>query len=100
MYSFACTGQNLIASINRILLTALKPLAKCACPRCLTPLAEAAESGTTEAMAQAAEKRTDSEELRKDIQRARNLVFKKGYSLASKRVQALLDARSLNPIQV
>ncbi|CDO75447.1 hypothetical protein BN946_scf184823.g1 [Trametes cinnabarina] len=84
---------------EKILLSALKPLAKCPCPRCLTPLTEAPQSGTPDGMARASEKRVDDEKLRRDIQKARDLVFKKGCSLASKRVQALLDARSLNPIQ-
>ncbi|KAI9069921.1 hypothetical protein FKP32DRAFT_1608199 [Trametes sanguinea] len=84
---------------EKILLSALKPLAKCPCPHCLTPLSKAPESGTPEGVARAAEKRVDDDRLRKDIQKARDLVFKKGYALTSTRVQALLDSRSLNPIQ-
>ncbi|CDO77154.1 hypothetical protein BN946_scf184657.g29 [Trametes cinnabarina] len=73
-------------------------------PRILTysadyPENEASESGTPAGMLRASEKRIDNDQLHRDIQKARDLVFKKGYSLASTRVQALLDARSLNPIQ-
>ncbi|KAL1936950.1 hypothetical protein VTO73DRAFT_3264 [Trametes versicolor] len=84
---------------EKILLTALKPLSNHPCPRCLIHHDDLCEAGTPEDAERRAEKRVDSEDLRKTILRARKLVLEKGRSLKSKKVQALLEPQSLNPIQ-
>ncbi|KAI0349313.1 hypothetical protein OH77DRAFT_1507530 [Trametes cingulata] len=85
---------------EKILLTTLKPLARCPCPRCLVTQDELSAAGTPEDdERRRANKRIDDAKLQRDIKKARALVFKHGYSLSSKRVKALLDSKSLNPIQ-
>ncbi|OSD02554.1 hypothetical protein PYCCODRAFT_1367089, partial [Trametes coccinea BRFM310] len=85
---------------EKILITALKPLSKHPCPRCLVSKDDLCWAGTPEDMAHRREnQRTDTPALRRDIAKARKLVFK-GAALGGKRVQSLLDSRSLNPVQV
>lgn len=83
-----------------MLLTALKPLSSHPCPCCLIHHDDLCNAGTAEDALRRADKRTDTTALRRDINKARQLVFKKGASLGGKKVQARLKARSLNPVQV
>ncbi|OSC99224.1 hypothetical protein PYCCODRAFT_1416437 [Trametes coccinea BRFM310] len=85
---------------EKILLTALKPLSKFPCPRCLVPKDSLCLAGTPQDLHNRRyHKRQDTPQLRSRIARARKLVFR-GASLNSKRVQALLESEGLNPIQV
>ncbi|KAI0365931.1 hypothetical protein BV20DRAFT_953283 [Pilatotrama ljubarskyi] len=85
---------------EKILLTALKPLSKHPCPRCLVTHDELCEAGMPHDVdRRAGNGRFDSPGLRRDILRARKLVFNKGYALSSKRLKKYLDSGSLNPIQ-
>ncbi|OSD02393.1 hypothetical protein PYCCODRAFT_1410834 [Trametes coccinea BRFM310] len=85
---------------EKILLTALKPLSKHPCPRCLISHGDLCNAGTPDDDEQRhINKRVDSPKLRRNIQRARKLVFQHGRSLNSKKVKQLLDGISLNPIQ-
>ncbi|KAI0641474.1 hypothetical protein C8Q79DRAFT_919347 [Trametes meyenii] len=84
---------------EKILVSALKPLACCPCPRCLVAKADIPETVAPDDQEPLAPARTDSKQQQCDIRKARKLIFKDGRSLASKRVKDLLDARSLNPIQ-
>ncbi|OSC98098.1 hypothetical protein PYCCODRAFT_1375807, partial [Trametes coccinea BRFM310] len=82
---------------EKILLTALKPLSKHPCPRCLVSKDDMCLSGTPDDMRnRQVNMRTDTPALARDIKRARKLLFQ-GASLSSKRVQASLESRSLNP---
>ncbi|KAJ2991082.1 hypothetical protein NUW54_g8290 [Trametes sanguinea] len=84
---------------EKILITALKPLSKHPCPRCLVSKDDLCSAGSADDMVhRRANQRTDTPALRRDIAKARKLVFK-GAALGSKRVQSLLGSRSLNPIQ-
>ncbi|KAI0349053.1 hypothetical protein OH77DRAFT_1525957 [Trametes cingulata] len=84
---------------EKILLTALKPLSTHPCPRCLVTHDELCEAGTPNDMQRRTTRRLDTPKLRRDILRARKLVFKKGCALSSKRLKKYLDSGSLNPIQ-
>ena len=84
----------------RALIAALKPLANCLCPRCLTAKSEVSDAGSVaDKERRESKRRMDNGTVHSKIQRARALVFK-GYSLNSKRVKELLDSQSLNPIRV
>ncbi|KAI0362987.1 hypothetical protein BV20DRAFT_959211, partial [Pilatotrama ljubarskyi] len=85
---------------EKILLTTLKTLGRCPCPRCLVGKDKLSAAGTPEDDEQRrANRRIDNTKLQRDIKKARKLVFKDGCSLTSTCVKALLDSRSLNPIQ-
>ena len=84
----------------RMLIAALRPLANCLCPRCLTEKNEVSEAGSVaDKERRESKRRMDNRTVHSKIRRARALIFK-GYSLNSKRVKELLDSQSLNPIQV
>ncbi|OSD02376.1 hypothetical protein PYCCODRAFT_1390006 [Trametes coccinea BRFM310] len=86
---------------EKILLTALKPLSKHPCPRCLVSHEDLCNAGTTsDDLERQRNQRIDTPRLRRDIQQARKLVFEKGRSLNSKKVKDILDPCSLNPVQV
>ncbi|TBU42746.1 hypothetical protein BD309DRAFT_826103, partial [Dichomitus squalens] len=83
---------------EKVLIAALRPLARCLCPRCLTPKDKVSEAGTKLDDHRRMVLRQDTMALRANILRARKNVFR-GYSLAGKRVMSWLDAESLTPIQ-
>ncbi|TBU51202.1 hypothetical protein BD310DRAFT_834969 [Dichomitus squalens] len=83
---------------EKVLIAALRPLARCLCPRCLTPKDKVSEAGTKSDDRRRTHTRQDTTSLREDIHRARKNLFK-GYSIAGKHVKSWLDAESLTPIQ-
>ncbi|KAI0720621.1 hypothetical protein C8T65DRAFT_545085, partial [Cerioporus squamosus] len=84
---------------EKVLIAALKPLARCLCPRCLTEKTEVSEAGTAaDEERRTSKRRADDAATHSKIRRARELIFK-GYSLSSKRVKKLLEPQSLNPIR-
>lgn len=82
-----------------MLIAALKPLARCLCPCCLTTKDQVADAGTQHDVHRCAQTRMDNHPLHQSIACARRWIFE-GYRVTSKRVKDQLDARSLNPIQV
>ena len=82
-----------------MLIAALKPLARCLCPRCITTKDEVSDAGTHRDTHRRARKRMDDHALHRSIARARRWIFE-GHRMTSKRVKDQLNARSLNPIQV
>ena len=98
-YVFFRTLQHMTDLCFRILATALKPLARCLCPRCLVTKDEVRDAGTEKDTQRVKKRRIDSEALRENIQRARRSVFK-GFSLTGDIVQHRLESECLNPIQV
>ncbi|KAI0701452.1 hypothetical protein C8T65DRAFT_788248 [Cerioporus squamosus] len=84
---------------EKVLIAALKPLARCLCPRCLTEKTEVSEAGTAaDEERRTSKRRADDAATHSKIRRARELIFR-GYSLTSKRVKKLLEDQSLNPIR-
>lgn len=76
----------------RILLTALQPLSKHLCPRCLASHDNLCDARTPEDMLWwAADKCKDSKTVQKQIKCACKQVFEKGHSLKSEKLKALLD---------
>ena len=83
-----------------MLVAALKPLATCLCPRCLVEKNEVHKAGTPEDDEHRMNtSRVDSAVVHGKIRRARKLIFQ-GRSINSRRVKDLLNAQSLNPVQV
>ena len=94
------TSRRLLIFNYRALIAALKPLANCLCPRCLTQKNEVNEAGTTEDHDRRETlQRKDNNIVHSKIRRARKLVFG-GRSLNSERVKELLDPQSLTPVRV
>ncbi|TBU39473.1 hypothetical protein BD309DRAFT_836154, partial [Dichomitus squalens] len=83
---------------EKVLIAALRPLAHCLCPRCLTPKDRVSAAGTKSDERWRARKRQDTKALQAKILRARKNIFK-GFSLTGKRVTTWLNAESLTPIQ-
>ncbi|KAI0717666.1 hypothetical protein C8T65DRAFT_528232, partial [Cerioporus squamosus] len=82
---------------EKALIAALKPLANCLCPRCLTEKAEVCEAGTAEdSDRRQSKRRMDDGAVHSKIRRARKQVFQ-GHSLNSDRVKELLEPQSLIP---
>ncbi|RPD71051.1 hypothetical protein L226DRAFT_469154 [Lentinus tigrinus ALCF2SS1-7] len=83
---------------EKILIAALKPLALCMCPRCLTRMDDIADAGSPEDDLRRAAKRQDDAANQILIKKARRCLFK-GFSPAGKCIKDLLHDKSLNPIQ-
>ncbi|TBU49531.1 hypothetical protein BD309DRAFT_834404, partial [Dichomitus squalens] len=83
---------------EKVLIAALRPLARCLCPRCLITKDQVADAGTKTDDRRRAHTRQDTKTLQANIKRARKNIFK-GCSLAGPRVKSWLDPESLTPIQ-
>ncbi|PIL33276.1 hypothetical protein GSI_04726 [Ganoderma sinense ZZ0214-1] len=83
---------------EKVLVAALRPLARCPCPRCLTPKGKVSEAGSKADMRRRMQGRKDSEALQKNIQTARGHLFK-GYAITGARVDNWLKDESLIPVQ-
>ncbi|PIL35075.1 hypothetical protein GSI_02863 [Ganoderma sinense ZZ0214-1] len=83
---------------EKVLVAALRPLARCPCPRCLTPKGKVSEAGSKADMRRRTQGRKDNEALQKNIQTARKHLFK-GYAITGARVDNWLKEESLIPVQ-
>ncbi|KAJ3002922.1 hypothetical protein NUW54_g5587 [Trametes sanguinea] len=83
-----------------VLLTAIKNLGKCPCPRCLVPMSKICASGTKpDLVLRRVHQRVDGRALQDDIRRAREWLFTQGLSVTSTHIKRVLDSRSLIPMQ-
>ena len=82
-----------------MLAAALKPLARCPCPRCLITKAQIPESGSKRDSKRRGRTRADSEAVQTAISNARALAFK-GKSLAGKAVLSHTQSESIYPVRV
>ncbi|KAJ3552779.1 hypothetical protein NM688_g3974 [Phlebia brevispora] len=82
---------------ERVLLTCIRFLAKCLCPTCLSTKMDAPDMGSVRDMRLRQNLREDSKAVQDAIARARNLIFFKGLSTNSKRVEDILKPESLLP---
>ncbi|PIL35257.1 hypothetical protein GSI_01982 [Ganoderma sinense ZZ0214-1] len=84
---------------EKVLIAAMKPLARCLCPRCLMPKDKVAEAGSkADDQRRRNCKRQDTKTLQANVQRARKNLFK-GFSINGTHVTNWTDAESLTPIQ-
>jgi hypothetical protein len=85
----------------RILLTCIKYLAKCPCPRCYVLKDKVSEMGRKlDIKNRIKGVRVDSEELQYDIALARKWLFEMGLPINNPNMKKLLGPRSLTPVQV
>ncbi|KAH9922415.1 uncharacterized protein B0H18DRAFT_935413 [Fomitopsis serialis] len=80
---------------EKVLLACIRYLAQCPCPRCLVQKSELANMGSQEDMQHRTELRTDSSFIQRLVARARLGIFKKGWSLGSKKISNILSSVSL-----
>lgn len=84
-----------------MLLTAIKNLGKCPCPRCLVTKDQISQAGTKPDLRRRHTlKRVDNAALQSSVQKTRNWLFTKGYKVTSQRLKRMLDSKSLTPMQV
>ncbi|KZT37964.1 hypothetical protein SISSUDRAFT_1129151 [Sistotremastrum suecicum HHB10207 ss-3] len=85
---------------EKVLLATIRQDGFCCCPRCEVEKDEIRLLGTTRDEEIRQEKRRiDTEQRRRLIRKARKLVYEKGYSVNSKKVEDLLRAASLVPTE-
>ena len=95
--------QNLDISIIffRMLMTCLRYLALCPCPRCLLLKSRISLiSSKTDHQQRFKLMRVDSHARRVKIELARRLLFEQGVNITSKRIDTLLQSQSLVPTRV
>ncbi len=101
-YGFASATLSLSTMLTltfRVLLAAMRHLAKCPCPRCLIKLNQISAAGTKIDYQRRAHKRVDTKPLQLTLKRVRRWIFE-GANMAGKNIQAPLKDHSLFPIQV
>jgi hypothetical protein len=86
--------------ILRILLALIRDMGKFPCPRCLVPKSSLGWVGQKRDLAQRSEKRTSDVTLKNKVKRARALIYKKGFVIRSKKVEAILKPTSIQPTEV
>ncbi|KAI0739819.1 hypothetical protein C8Q80DRAFT_1274845 [Daedaleopsis nitida] len=85
--------------MEKVKITASKPNSINMCPHCLTEKNELCEAGTCVDALRRTVLRLDDLATHQHIKRAREMIFKKGFSLSGNRVKALLREHSLTPTQ-
>ncbi|EIW58937.1 uncharacterized protein TRAVEDRAFT_20783 [Trametes versicolor FP-101664 SS1] len=86
---------------EKVLLTAIKNLGKCPCPRCLVTKDKVSQAGTKPDLARRRIlKRVDDAPLRTSVQKTREWLFTKGYKVSSQRLKRVLDSKLLTPMQM
>ncbi|KAJ3716383.1 hypothetical protein C8R42DRAFT_697896 [Lentinula raphanica] len=86
---------------ERILIVCIKFLAKCLCPWCLILKEDISKLGTKRDMKNRIKKlRRDGLQLQARVDKARKLIFEKGFGVESTAVKNLLDSESLTPVKV
>ena len=87
--------------IDRVILSTIRNLGGCPCPRCLIPLARADLSGTSRDNQQRITlSRVDDHTRQWKIQNARRLIYEDNRAVDSAPVQHLLKPESLVPTEV
>ncbi|TFY50777.1 hypothetical protein EVJ58_g10894, partial [Rhodofomes roseus] len=85
---------------EKILLACIRYLAECPCPRCYVKKSDMRLMGTSRDLKQRQDhSRIDTEPIQYDIKATRSWIFKDGYKPNSKRIDKVLQSRSLLPIQ-
>jgi len=91
----------LVLIVARVILSSIRDLGHCPCPRCLIPLSHAYRMGMVQDMK---ERKTlacvDDEHRRRKIELARDIIYKQNYAVDNDNVEALLKEQSLVPTSV
>ena len=86
---------------HRMLMTCLKYLSTCPCPRCLLLKSKipgiGSKSDTRDRLKLV---RVDSESRHHRVESARRLLFEKGVNITSTQIKNILDEESLTPTRV
>jgi hypothetical protein len=85
----------------RILISCIKFLAKCMCPRCLSLKSKITQVASKMDMRKRVKlERKDTEARRYDIEVARKMLFEKGINITSVKMDRVLDSTSAVPTRV
>lgn len=83
----------------RVLLSGIRLLGNFPCPRCLIKIEEISEVGTPWDLERRQDLR-DDKDREKRIEKAHQLMFAKGITITSKKIEELLGEKSLAPTHV
>lgn len=84
----------------RILLTCIKSLAKCPCPRCYVPKSELHNMGMVSDTRNRNKSWLDTHDVQWSIKNAWKKIFKCGYGVESAMIECMMAQWSLIPVQV
>jgi hypothetical protein len=85
----------------RILISCIKFLAKCMCPRCLSVKSKITEVGSKMDMRNRVKHaRTDDDARRFDVEEVRKMLFEKGINISSVKIDWVLGPTSAVPTRV
>ncbi|EIN13405.1 hypothetical protein PUNSTDRAFT_57944 [Punctularia strigosozonata HHB-11173 SS5] len=83
---------------EKVLLVTIRDMGACPCPRCLVPKTLFPETGTKRDLRRRTHLKHVDDHLRKDkVQRARQLIYEKGYNVKSAAVEGIIKGESLVP---
>lgn len=84
-----------------MLMSCLRYLALCPCPRCLLLKSKISSIGSkTDTKMRLILVRKDSEDRREKVEQARMLMFEKGIAITSVKIERILQPQSLTPTRV
>jgi len=86
--------------LYRILLTCMKYLSNCLCPRCLIKKPQIPDTGTRADDRSCGNTHNDSDQVWNSIANMCKLIFVRGIGVTRKRVRGLLNGSSLSPNHV
>ena len=103
VYSNSKNNCKLILTFNRVLLSTIKSLGGCPCPRCLVQKDKIGKLGTLadrKTRKNLKTVQTDSIQRQKRVELTRRWIFEKGMGIGSARVEGILKKRSEVPTRV
>ena len=85
----------------RVILSSIRDLGRCPCPRCLIPMARVYRMGMVQDMKERKTlARVDDENRRHKVELAREIIYKKNYAVNNEKVESILRPESLVPTAV
>jgi hypothetical protein len=85
----------------RVILASIRDKGNCPCPRCLTTLSHVENLGTIRDMTRRKTlARVDDDTRRRQVEMARDIIYKKNYAVNSSAVENILKEKSLVPTAV
>lgn len=100
-HTFPLNGELLTMAICRVILSGIRNMGRCPCPRCLIPRERADRLGEPLDIRQRSTlRRIESVKRRTWIETARTHIYKHNRTVTSKKVEDLLQEESLVPTNV
>lgn len=94
----SCLAKSVLNIHRRVMLSSIRDLGGCPCPRCLIPISRIYRMGMVQDMKERKTlARVNDDDRRRKIERARDIIYRQNYAVDNANVEAILKPQSLVP---